>query len=160
MRNTFRPNNEKKNWILGFFHYVLKALILWSMHLCYFTIIFPWTRMGPLTFEQTWILFTQECIVQSLVEIGPVVLEDHEYYICKNLKKFTERIFQTATSSGLLKFMYNGQTGFTHIQVISEKIKLEFPVNNVHVHSMSTVTIKLHEIVISGFRNCTDILFQ
>ena len=45
-----------------------------SMYFRYFVIISPWKRMGHL-FEQTWILFTQRCFVQSLVEIGSVVLE-------------------------------------------------------------------------------------
>ena len=45
-----------------------------SMYFRYFVIISPWKRAGHL-FEQTWILFTQRCFVQSLVEIGIVVLE-------------------------------------------------------------------------------------
>ena len=34
-----------------------------------------WEFIGS-SFEQTWISFTQGCFVQSLVEIGPVVLEE------------------------------------------------------------------------------------
>ena len=34
----------------------------------------PGKRHGPL-FEQTWFPFTQECVVPSLIKIGPVVLE-------------------------------------------------------------------------------------
>ena len=62
----------------------------------YFRIISPWKICGPSfekileslwpkddlcqegrgpSFEQNWIPFTQECILQSLVEIGPVILE-------------------------------------------------------------------------------------
>ena len=43
--------------------------------------IFAFWKLSPLgkgqspSFEQTWIPFTQECIVQSLVEIGPLLLE-------------------------------------------------------------------------------------
>ena len=33
-----------------------------------------WAGCGP-SFEQTWIPFSQECSVPSLVDIGPVVLE-------------------------------------------------------------------------------------
>ena len=33
-----------------------------------------WKGRGP-SFEQTWIPFTQECFIPSLVEIGPAVLE-------------------------------------------------------------------------------------
>ena len=33
-----------------------------------------WKERGP-SFEGTWIPFTQECVVSSLVEIGQVVLE-------------------------------------------------------------------------------------
>ena len=44
------------------------------MYLCYLVIIFPSKKAG-LSFEQTWIPFTQECFVCNLVEIGLVVLE-------------------------------------------------------------------------------------
>ena len=40
------------------------------------------------SFEQTWITFIQGCIVPSLVEIGPVVLE-------KKIKKFTTTTTRT-----------------------------------------------------------------
>ena len=36
--------------------------------------------LGP-SFDQTWILVNQECIVPSLVEIGPVVLEEKNFLI-------------------------------------------------------------------------------
>ena len=44
------------------------------MYSRYFVIIFPWKTEGP-SFEQTGFPFTQGCLVPSLVEIGPVVLE-------------------------------------------------------------------------------------
>ena len=44
------------------------------MYFHYFVIISPWKRAGPL-FEQTWIPFTQGCIVSRLIEIGPLVLK-------------------------------------------------------------------------------------
>ena len=49
-----------------------------SISLMYFrflVIISPWKVTGLLSLEHTWIPFTQGCIVPSLVEIGPVVLE-------------------------------------------------------------------------------------
>ena len=46
-------------------------------HFCIF--ISPWKKQGPL-FEQTWIPYTQECFVPSLVKIGPVVLEKMSIY--------------------------------------------------------------------------------
>ena len=39
-----------------------------------FVIISPWKR-AALHFKKSWIPFTQECFVPSVVEIGPVVLE-------------------------------------------------------------------------------------
>ena len=50
---------------------------------------------GPI-FEQTWIPFTQECIVPSLVEIGQVVLEN-------KILKFRQRIFTISLLSLLGK---------------------------------------------------------
>ena len=44
------------------------------MYFRYFVIIFPWKTAGS-SFEQTEFPFTQGCLVPSLVEIGPVVLE-------------------------------------------------------------------------------------
>ena len=44
------------------------------MYFCYIVITPLGKGRGPL-FEQIWIPFTQRCIVPSLVEIGPVVLE-------------------------------------------------------------------------------------
>ena len=41
---------------------------------CYFIIISPWKRRGPLL-EQTWIPFSKGLLVPSLVEISPMVLE-------------------------------------------------------------------------------------
>ena len=44
------------------------------MYFHYFEIIYPWIELGP-SFEQIWILITQEGIVPNLAEISPVVLE-------------------------------------------------------------------------------------
>ena len=44
------------------------------MYFRYFVTISLWKR-ASLPFEQTWIPITQECLVTSFVEIGPVVLE-------------------------------------------------------------------------------------
>ena len=42
-----------------------------------FLIISPWKRAGSFrSFEQTWIPFVQWCCVSSLVDIGPLVLEE------------------------------------------------------------------------------------
>ena len=64
-----------------------------SMYFCYFIIIPPWKKRSGPSFEQTWILFTQEFFVLSLVEISlnsteidPVVLE-------KKIFKFRQYIF-------------------------------------------------------------------
>ena len=50
--------------------------IFWnlSMYFHYFVVISPWKREGPLIWTN-WILSTKEWFVQSLIEIGPVVLE-------------------------------------------------------------------------------------
>ena len=50
--------------------------IFWnlSMYFHYFIVISPWKREGPLIWTN-WILFTKEWFVQSLIEIGQVVLE-------------------------------------------------------------------------------------
>ena len=42
---------------------------------CYFVIISPWKRAGPSS-AQTWIPFTQGCLLPNLVEIGPVDLQE------------------------------------------------------------------------------------
>ena len=66
-----------------------------SMYFCYFVIISPWKRAGP-SFEQIWIPVIQGCIVPSLVEIGPLVLE-------KKIFKFCQCIFAIALLSPLGK---------------------------------------------------------
>ena len=43
------------------------------MYICYFWLSTLVNGCGP-SYEQTWIPFNQKCSVQSLVEIGPVVL--------------------------------------------------------------------------------------
>ena len=58
------------NWPSGFGEDFLNL----SMYFCYIVIISPW-KGWTLSYEQTWIPFTQGCFVPSLVEIGPVVLE-------------------------------------------------------------------------------------
>ena len=70
-----------------------------SMHFCNFVIVSQ--RQGP-SFGQTWIPFTQGCIVPSLVKIGPVVLEKKIFwiswmyfcYIVKNLPLKTSGAFR------------------------------------------------------------------
>ena len=49
--------------------------------------------------EQTWIPFTQGCIVPSLVEIGPMVME-------KKIFKFRQYIFDISELSSLGKGLY------------------------------------------------------
>ena len=44
-----------------------------SMYFCYFVIISHWKRAWPF-------IFTQGCLVPSLVEIGPVVLEKKFFF--------------------------------------------------------------------------------
>ena len=58
------------NWPSGFGEDFLNL----SMYFCYIVIIYPW-KAWALSYEQTWIPFTQGCFLPSLVEIGPVVLE-------------------------------------------------------------------------------------
>ena len=50
-----------------------------SMYFHFFIIFSPWKKGGGHSFEQTWIPFTQEYFVPSLVEIVPVVLEKNMY---------------------------------------------------------------------------------
>ena len=45
-----------------------------SMYFRYFIMMSSWKRAGPFIWK-TWIPFTQECFVPSLVEIGQVVME-------------------------------------------------------------------------------------
>ena len=48
-----------------------------SIYFRLFLIISPWKRAGSFrSFEQTWIPFVQWCCVSSLVDIGPLVLEE------------------------------------------------------------------------------------
>ena len=53
-----------------------------SLSVYFWCLIFisPCKRGCP-SFEQTWINFPQGCFVQSLVEIGPVVLEKNIFWI-------------------------------------------------------------------------------
>ena len=44
------------------------------MYFCYFVIISSSNRAG-LSFEETWVPFTQGCFEPKLVEIDPVILE-------------------------------------------------------------------------------------
>ena len=50
------------------------------MYFRYFVIISPWKRAGPSS-AQTWIPFTQGCLLSNLVEIGSVVLENKFFLI-------------------------------------------------------------------------------
>ena len=61
------------------------------MYFHYLVIISPWKRAGrgP-SLEQTWILFYQWCIVPSLVEIGPEVLEKKIFYIINVFSLFRD----------------------------------------------------------------------
>ena len=57
-----------------------------SMYFRYLCNYLPLEKDGALNLKKTWIPFTQECFVPSLVEIGPVVLE-------KKIFKFRQCIF-------------------------------------------------------------------
>ena len=48
----------------------------------------PFENGGGASFEQTWIPFTQECFVPSLVEISPVVLKKKIFKILLMYFKF------------------------------------------------------------------------
>ena len=50
------------------------------MHFRYFVITSPWRRVGGPSIEQTRDLYTQECFVPSLVEIGTVALEEEIFF--------------------------------------------------------------------------------
>ena len=50
------------------------------MYFRYFVIIAHWKRVWPFTWR-TWIPFTKRCIVLSLVEIAPAVLEKKIFQI-------------------------------------------------------------------------------
>ena len=77
----------KQNWILFTQRFFVSSLVeisplVWSKKKFKFPqCIFPFLlssslgkRWGP-SFEQTWILFTLECLMPSLVEISPMILE-------------------------------------------------------------------------------------
>ena len=51
-----------------------------------FIIISHWKKVGPFIWEKIWIFYSQGCIVPSLTEIDPVVLE-------KKIFKFRQYIF-------------------------------------------------------------------
>ena len=54
---------------------------------CIFTILLssPLRKGQGLPFTQTWIRITQKCFVSSLVEIGPVVLDDKVLKFCQQI---------------------------------------------------------------------------
>ena len=60
----------------------------------YFVIISQWKGAGPLHLEQTWIPYTQGCIVSSMVKIGPVVLEKKSFEIRQCIFSILEKIFK------------------------------------------------------------------
>ena len=68
------------NWISGSGEEDFKIL---SMYFHYFIIISPWKKGGAFHLKKTWIPFTQIYLVQSLVEIGPVVLEKKMFKRCQ-----------------------------------------------------------------------------
>ena len=70
------------NWLIGSGE---EDFLISSMYFHYFIIIFPLERAG-LSFEHTYIPFTQGCFVPSLVKTGPVVLE-------KKIFKFRQCFF-------------------------------------------------------------------
>ena len=74
---------------------------------CHFVIISTWKRAGT-SFEQIWIPFTQECIVPSLVEIDPMVLD--------KIFKFRQSIFAISLLSPLgkkaLSFIWTNMNPF------------------------------------------------
>mgnify|MGYP003692074683 CR=1 FL=1 len=66
--------------------------LILSMYFQYLVIIFPWKRLGP-SFEQTWVLITQECFVPNLVEIGPEVQEKKNFLISSKYFRYLVIIF-------------------------------------------------------------------
>ena len=50
------------------------------MYFSYFVIISVLKK--ETSFEQTWMSFTQGCFVPSLIEIGPVVLQNNVLKFC------------------------------------------------------------------------------
>ena len=82
------------------------------MYFCYFVIFSPWKRAGP-SFEQTWIPFTKGCFVPSLVEIGPVVLEN---------KIFFNFINVFSLFSNLLSLKKGGLLIWTHLNPLHPRI--------------------------------------
>ena len=62
-----------------------------SMYFCFFVIISLWKRVGP-AFEQTGIPFAQGCIVLSIVENGPLVLEKKSFEFCQMYFRYFEII--------------------------------------------------------------------
>ena len=62
---------------------IFKQEATWAMSLTWKILLWSPCRKehGP-SFEETYILFTKGCFVPSLVEIGPVVLEEKIFKIC------------------------------------------------------------------------------
>ena len=77
------------NWLSGTGEDDFKIL---SMYFHYFVIISPWKKGRGPSFEQTWILITQECFVLSLIEIGQLVLEKkmEMWKVYDNTKKYND----------------------------------------------------------------------
>ena len=57
------------------------------MYFRYLVIISPWKWVGPF-FEQTWIPYTQGCLVPSLVEIGLAVQEKKIFNVVNVFSRF------------------------------------------------------------------------
>ena len=66
------------NWTIG-----SGSVAVWmlSIHFCFFAPLGLWTRWyTSLRFEQTWILFTQECFMSTLNEIDHVLQKKIIWY--------------------------------------------------------------------------------
>ena len=72
------------NWPIGSWE---EDFQIWLMYFHYYIIISPWKRTGP-SFEQLWIPFTQGCLVQSLIEISPRVLEKMIFKLSKCIFRY------------------------------------------------------------------------
>ena len=96
-------------------------LYISSMYFCYFVIISSWKMRGPL-FEQTWIPFTQGCIVPRLVEIGQVVLEKRIFNFINVFSLFLNYLPLKIEWSSLFKPTYLPLT-----QVCFEQVWFKWP---------------------------------
>ena len=98
------------------------------------TLLTLWELFGS-SFEQTWIPFIQGCLVQSLVEIGQMVL--------KKIYKFRQYIFAISLLSPLGKgpFLFTLSLNLRNVCLHVDMIWLFFVVTEVH---FSVVYLQLY----------------